>query len=341
MALDMRKNIRMEKWCISGWWVLFSVLLWQTAPVAGGIITRADMVRNPNGEPLLTSQGQKMINGYLYAFIEDYYEMEEGGLALSHSGSTVGEVPYYQHVYSYSFPQAMANYKTSNQAADAKKIVVKKEELSNPRKKKTWVRDAIVLDGTLALLQNPSQKDHRGLRAELDVMVVKEYVDKKGRQKTKKIKKGYVQLTGKKKGGIKIKTKGIIKRKYISYIANEEEEPTALKKKHLKGLLETGDFLMIRFDEVLIPYKYKVEVDREYVTTTTYTSFADNIGENTGAEVDFLSEMDEGPFLLHPVPESSTILLLLAGGIICLPRRKKIGQEKVLRTAKSVGAGIG
>ena len=130
---------------------------------------------------------------------------------------------------------------------------------------------------------------------------------KRNKTKIKNVFKGSIQLFVKDNGTIKYKTKG------------------DLKKKHITQITQLGDLFRIDFIDEFVPYTTKVKVGKEFSLITTVNSDAFTLGDGTGAEVIFGPGDPVIPSFLDgaPIPEPAALLLLTAGALLTLPRRRR------------------
>lgn len=254
----------------------------------------------PVAEPL-----PDLLPVYQYFYIEDVYEKS----AICHSGAAAGDPQtwdpqIYLHLFAYTQPEEKTEfYETSyyvqNQTGNKRIFSVSKNELGikNKRRKSITMRSSVILHGSLIFVKEPDDNDgFDDLFASFEVLLT--------RENGKKIFKGSVELETNKKGKVKVKTSGKIKKKHISAI-------------------EEGDNIFeIKFVDVYIPYKTKVKFDVPYEIKTEVYSKAINNGDGTGSEVIFGPGEPSLPYYQDKdvIPEPTTVILLGTGAVMVFYR---------------------
>jgi len=252
------------------------------------------------------------------------------------------------------------NYLSNNQAGYKKTVLLSEATGHTTYGNYKLVKENMSLpDVTMSLLKNSAIVDQTGLLASFNVDVDAEIASptKKdpARIVTKRLLRGSVELIGLKNGQVRIKTRGISKSKIIS-ISSENKTITkgnrgSISNKDILEILKSGNMFTIALDGLSIPIK--ICTNKDFTIVTKLTSNATNIGEVSGAEVNFTPatsfllpslltppsaysgsgvDITEGAETIYQhvysysnttgVPEPTAMALLLVGGVMYLPRYK-------------------
>jgi len=244
-------------------------------------------------------------NGTDFFYVQEIHEDK----AIGFSGAAADNPYIFAHVLSYTVADDETSYHTTNTTGHTRTYVLEPEDLglSNFPNKKITLKSDIILDGSLLYIKDSElNTNFSGMDASFDVTVT--------REDGKKVFKGSVQLNTNKKGKVRVKTRGKIKKRHID--------------------LYTIDNSTYRIDffNNHIPYKTKVKLGEEFSLITQVTSNASNKGYSTGAEVIFGPGAPTLPtYQEQGIPEPATIILLACGGLLMLrphPRTLRFGSRR-------------
>ena len=277
-----------------------------------------------NGAPIVepaTDTIPDVADGEDFFYVQSSYDIYND---ISFSGAGAGNPQIYSHVYNYTNPYQYTYYTSTNTTGHSRSYNFSSAEMGH-RNVATF-RDSIILNGSLILADNEPHDEYEGYRdygtdqegesngnslegllATFDVLVTRETLRKNGKIRSRNLLKGSVILKGQADGSYKIKTKGNIKKKHIDQITIND------------GLI------VAELNDKIIFYSTRVRANKNFSIITTVTSTAHNIGDGTGAEVIFGPGDPTIPvfFANGEVPEPATILLLSAGALLGLRRRRK------------------
>ena len=258
-----------------------------------------------------------------------------------------------------TFPTvAGVDYSSNNQAGYRKTILLNESTGHTTYGHYKLLKEKMSLpDVTMSLLKNAGVVDQRGLLASFNIEVKAEIASptrkNPDRIRTKRLLRGSVELIGLRNGRVRIKTRGI-KRSSIVSISNENQtivkgNRRRISNRDLLEIMRTGNMFTLELAGLDIPFR--ICTNKDFDIITELTSNAANIGDISGAEVNFTPEKsfllpsaavppsalsgsgvdtteDAETIYQHvysysntsAVPEPTAILLLLVGGAIYLPR---------------------
>ena len=280
--------------------------------LATPVIFKNDLLQVLPAASVLTNQGPER-----NLEVEVFEIPDASNEAIAYSATSTNQDEIYHHIYGYALPNHDVSYAVINeiQKSTAKTLsVAGARELTGKDialGRRVRVKQALRLDGELLLAFDPMMRDLRGLRASLEIIVTQDRLDRDGNPRlkrdgttirTKRVFRGMVELRGTKKGKIKIKTKGKIRKKHISDIS-----------------AEVGGLFRISFVDMSLFYKIGARVGQDYTLSTFVNSQVTTTGEATGAEINFLPVGSHIPLFQETgqIPEPGAVLFLI-GGLLSL-----------------------
>jgi len=237
--------------------------------------------------------------GVDYSSVEDTYQNN----SIYHTGNGVGEHQIVQHVFAYTIPDGTPFFTVKNLAGNERTFNVTADELGiKTKRSRVTLQSDVILDGSLLFVKE-QEDGFDDLFATFEILLT--------RENGRKIFKGSVSLKPDKKGNVKIRTTGKIKKKYISNITDED------------GIFR------IDFEDVRIPYRTRVKLGEEYSITTQVFSEASNRGLGTGAEVIFGPGSPKLPdYQERGIPEPATFVLLSIGATMVFFRTGRFSRQR-------------
>ena len=231
-------------------------------------------------------------NGSDFFYVQEIYENQ----AIGFSGAAADNPHIFAHVLTFTTTNHHTAYTSTNTTGHTRSFILEPEDLGQPnlKNKKIKLKSDIILDGALLFVKDPAtDADFSDLDASFEVTVT--------RENGKKAFSGSVTLKPNKKGKVKVKTKGKI------------------KKKHIDLYTISDSIYRIDFFGKHIPYKTRVKFGKEFSLTTEVTSNASNKGYGTGAEVIFGPGAPTLPSYQEVgIPEPATLILLACGGVFMI-----------------------
>jgi len=282
-----------------------------------------------NGAPIVepaTDTIPDVANGEDFFYVQSSYDIYND---ISFSGAAAGNPQIFAHVFNFTNPFHSTYYTSQNTTGHSRAYNFSPADIGHPNVRRFTFVDSLILNGSLILavtdpydyyddyegyrdyavdLENGSEgPDFNNLIASFNVLVTKEFVKKNGKKRSTNLLKGSIDISLKGDGSLKLKTKG------------------KFKKKHIDDILFDDGLVVVKLIDEVLYYSTRARVNQNFSIITTVTSTAQNTGYGTGSEVIFGPGDPTIPiiFATGEVPEPATILLLSAGTLLGLRRRRR------------------